>query len=130
MSRNHVAYNGDLFTAADYEKFAAEFPEEDEVMMGRGLVANPGLVREICDGKRMKKEELVKFHEMIYGEYGSLLSGDRNILFRMKELWGYMLPLFSDSSRYGKKIKKAEKLAVYEAAVKELFSNCPFKWEE
>ena len=58
----------------------------------------------------------------MYREYCEDLSGDRNILFRMKELWFYLAPLFTNNKKYAKKIKKAEKCAVYENAVRELFS--------
>lgn len=44
----------------------------------------------------------------------------------MKELWFYLAPMFADSKKYIKKIKKSEKCAVYECAVNELFANCPF----
>ena len=51
------------------------------------------------------------------------MSGDRNTLFKMKELWFYMGPLFANNKKYMKKIKKSEKCAVYESAVAELFAS-------
>ena len=59
---------------------------------------------------------------VMYNEYCEDLSGDRNILFRMKELWSYLAPMFTNNKKYAKKIKKAEKCVVYENAVRELFS--------
>lgn len=58
---------------------------------------------------------------MMYNEYCEDLSGDRNILFRMKELWSYLAPMFTNNKKYAKKIKKAEKCVIYENAVRELF---------
>lgn len=123
-SKNPVCYNGDIFTADDLHKFTAEFPEVRDIMLGRGLVANPGLARELITGQTIRKEELKLFHDAVYEEYSRLLSGDRNILFRMKELWAYMIPLFKDGDKIGKKIKKAEKQSVYETVVEELFESC------
>ena len=40
---------------------------------------------------------------------------------RMKELWSYLAPMFTNNKKYAKKIKKAEKCVVYENAVRELF---------
>ena len=41
----------------------------------------------------------------------------------MKELWTYLAPRFTNYKKYAKKIKKAEKCAVYEKVVEELFEN-------
>jgi len=38
-------------------------------------------------------------------------------------LWFYMIVLFADSAKYAKKIKKAERLADYDAVVASLFSE-------
>ena len=91
-------------------------------MTGRGTLKNPALAREICGGAPASKEEIRRFHDIMYQEYCEDLSGDRNILFRMKELWSYLAPMFTNNKKYAKKIKKAEKCAVYENAVRELFS--------
>ena len=90
-------------------------------MTGRGTLKNPALAREIRGGAPASKEEIRRFHDMMYNEYCEDLSGDRNILFRMKELWSYLAPMFTNNKKYAKKIKKAEKCVVYENAVRELF---------
>ena len=41
--------------------------------------------------------------------------------FKMKEMWFYLHPIFTDGKKYFKKIKKCEKCVVYESVVKELF---------
>ena len=51
------------------------------------------------------------------------MSGDKNILFKMKELWGYWGEAFQDSSKYLKKIRKAEYCLEDEAVVRSLFSE-------
>ena len=91
-------------------------------MTGRGTLRNPALAREIRGGAPASKEEIRRFHDIMYNEYCEDLSGDRNILFRMKELWSYLAPMFTNNKKYAKKIKKAEKCVVYESAVRELFS--------
>lgn len=120
LSKNPLCYNGDIFTNADFEKFAADFPQVDRVMLGRGLIANPALAEEIITGKGLDKERFSLFHDRILDSYRSVISGDRNLLFKMKELWVYMGCMFEDSARYTKKIKKAEHLADYERAVETL----------
>ena len=125
-SKNPLCYNGDIFSAEDFAKVQERFPSVDCFMMGRGVLALPSLAREIRGGKPADKEEIRKFHDIVYHTYCQEVSGDRNVLFKMKELWFYLAPMFADSKKYIKKIKKSEKCAVYECAVNELFANCPF----
>lgn len=122
-SRNPVCYNGDLFTLRDYLEFIQEFPEVGTIMLGRGLITNPGLIELIEEKKQPGKERVREFHDKIYAEYQEILFGDRNVLFKMKEIWIYMAVLFTDYEKYLKKIKKAEKLRDYEEAVNRLFGE-------
>lgn len=123
MSTNPVCYNGDIFCVEDYQRVCERFPELDAVMSGRGTLTNPALAREIRGGQALTKAELRKFHDLVYHTYRAEVSGDRNVLFKMKELWFYMGPLFANNKKYMKKIKKSEKCAVYESAVAELFAS-------
>ncbi|MEG2699806.1 MAG: tRNA-dihydrouridine synthase family protein [Hungatella sp.] len=123
LSKNPICYNGDIFTACDAKKFMEEFPGVDRVMCGRGLIANPGLVDTIREGKDLDKQCLKDFHDAVYHGYQEVLSGDRNVLFKMKELWFYLICVFSDADRYAKKIKKSEHFCDYEQAVERLFAE-------
>ena len=122
-SRNPVCYNGDIFSKQDYEKLISKFPDIDCIMTGRGILKDPSLARRLRGGKGADKAELRRFHDLLYAGYCEEMSGDRTILFKMKELWTYLAPLFADSKKYAKKIKKAEKCAVYEQLVDELFAE-------
>lgn len=122
-SKNPVCYNGDMFCLEDYKKISAEFPETDSFMFGRGLLMNPGLAREIRQGICLDKETLKKFHDYLYEEYCQVLFGDKTILFKMKELWVFLAPAFTNHEKYLKRIKKSEKLNVYETVVEELFAE-------
>jgi tRNA-dihydrouridine synthase len=122
-SRNPIHYNGDIFSIDDYRRFSEEFAElgVETVMLGRGLIANPGLAYEIRNHEKPEKVVWKEFHDNIYADYQQILSGDRNVLFKMKELWVYLIQSFSDPSKYEKKIRKAERLVDYEEAVSSLF---------
>lgn len=124
LSKNPVCYNGNIFTVKDYEVFHERFQEVDTIMLGRGLIANPALVEEILGYEGLTKEKLREFHNRIYMEYKQMYSGERNVLFKMKELWCYMLFLFCEAEKYGKKVKKASNLLDYEVAVSNLFREC------
>ena len=122
-SASPVCYNGDILRPADAERITGRFPELTRIMTGRGVLADPSLARQIRGGKRAEKEELRRFHDMLYAAYREEMSGDRTVLYKMKELWSYLAPLFADSKKSAKKIKKAEKCAAYEQAVEEIFGQ-------
>lgn len=123
MSRNPVCYNGDIFTKEGYESWKKEFPEVDTIMLGRGLIANPGLVNRIEKDEKLEKEKLKSFHDRLCQDYELLKIGDRNVLFKMKELWYYMIFLFPNHKKLEKKIKKAQNLNAYRAAAERLFAE-------
>lgn len=121
LSKNPICYNGDIFTIKDYNNLSADFPKVDVIMLGRGLIANPGLVNEITSNIKLDKNMLKAFHDKVFEDYKKVLYGDRNVLYKMKELWFYMIQMFSNNAKYAKKIKKAERLIDYEEAVSSLF---------
>ncbi len=126
-SKNPLCYNGDIFSVSKYREFTERFPETDTIMLGRGIIANPALVNEIEGESYLTKENLLSFHNMIYEEYQTISSGDRNVLFKTKELWYYMANLFEGSEKLMKKIKKSEKLKDYEKAIQVLFETCDLR---
>ncbi|MDK0888875.1 tRNA-dihydrouridine synthase family protein [Clostridium perfringens] len=121
LSKNPVCYNGDIFTLEDHNKLVEEFKEVDKIMLGRGVLANPALMNEILNNEFMDKNVLKEFHDEIFSKYREVFNEDRNAMFRMKELWGYMIYMFSNNKKYAKKIKKAQKVVDYNQAVTSLF---------
>lgn len=123
LSKHSICYNGDIFTTENYNDIVKEFPEIDKVMLGRGVLANPGLIGEIRENNFISKEILKEFHDEIFENYTILLNEDKNAMYRMKELWGYMSHIFTDNKKYYKKIKKAQKAKDYREAVSRLFEE-------
>lgn len=122
-SRNSLCYNGDIFQKEDYETITGRFPGIPAVMLGRGIIRNPGLLGEIQGKKETGRERLRAFHDRILTDYRALNFGDRNVLFKMKEIWCYMGDLFPGNGKELKKIKKAERMQDYERAVDILFAR-------
>lgn len=116
-----ISYNGDVFRVGDFTTLTAEFPDLDAVMCGRGLIANPALVRQLRGGAPLEKQELQAFLDCLLARNCELISGDRNIIFRMLDIWGNMDGMFTNGERYLKKIRKSRVLADYRAAVSALF---------
>jgi tRNA-dihydrouridine synthase len=120
-SKNPVCYNGDIFTAADCKRFSEGFPGVETIMLGRGLLMNPGLVHEILYDIMLEKDLLQSFHDQIYEGHKRILFGERNVLYKMKELWSFLILAFSDNTKHYKRIKKSQSLHDYDEAVSSLF---------
>lgn len=123
-STNPICYNGDICTVEDYQRFVSDYPEINKVMLGRGLLSNPALIAAITRDEKLNKELLRAYHDRIYEEYKAILFGDRNVLFKMKEIWFYLSKTFADSEKFAKKIRKSERCSDYDEAVARLFEGC------
>ncbi len=129
-----LCYNGDIFTAADAVRIRDEFPDLPAIMMGRGVIADPGLRGKIAaldthpDDPEVPDTDLSvlrSFHDEIYAGYQADCSGEKPVLFKMKELWSYMKHRFPGCEKQIKRLNKAEDFESYERAVDALFSACP-----
>ena len=119
-----VCYNGDVFTAEDAKNIWQAYPNLSAIMIGRGVIANPGLLGEIRGEARCDKKQLRQYHDEMLKGTAELLSGDRHILHRMKEIWFYLVTMFGDADKAVKKIRKSEHMNEYLAAVDALFDGC------
>ncbi len=128
-------------------------PVIDRVMIGRGLLRNPALATQLRTASltaadltaqsqaHSKNTEILRaFHDEILDGYREIMSGDLPVLFKMKDLWTYMIMNFTPSdpshspeepdpdrqsvAKYLKKIRKAERIPEYLIAVDTLFREC------
>ena len=119
-SKTPVVYNGDIFNKEKYQQVMKQM-DVSGVMLGRGVLANPALFGEIRGTEKLSKERLWEFHERLLADYTQEMSGERNVLFKMKELWFYLAWSFTNTEKYEKKIRKAQHLSDYRLVVKQLF---------
>ena len=126
-----LCYNGDIFTKENFETLVEHFPKLENEMLGRGLLSDPYLVARLKGAElppeNERRKQLRSFHDRLFSEYKEVLSGDRNLLFKMKEFWFYLLESFEDTEKPGKKLRKCEKLSEYQSIVEELFSGYGLK---
>lgn len=123
-STNPVCYNGDITTLVEYRKIKEKYQGLDSVMIGRGFLSNPFLAEEISKNLQSESKERIRcFHRDLYGTYRQEMSGEKNVLFKMKELWLYLHILFTNGEKYFGKIKKAQRLSEYDVLVGKLFSH-------
>lgn len=112
-SLHPVCYNGDIWTLEDYERLTERFPTLDRIMIGRGLVADPSLVRRIRGGDPMTIPEYREFSDRLLDGYIESMQNETNAMMRMKEAWLYMGRQFNVTERELKKIYKAKNKAEY-----------------
>lgn len=143
-SKCPVCYNGDIFSVEDYKQLTERFPKLEAVMLGRGLLRNPGLAQDILSrgsleeaADNLDKEvvdgvvhegkcndyyiRLHAFHDELYTGYQQILSGDRNVLFKMKEFWSYLICGFPDTEKQIKRLHKLKNCAEYESWLRMLW---------
>ena len=122
-SRIPVCYNGNINTAEQYRSILGRFGDDPHftgVMIGRGLIANPALVREIRGGDSLDAATLRAFHDDVLGGYLEELSGDTHVISKMKELWWYMGTMFLNAEKPLKRLRKSKTVREYKAAVCEV----------
>ena len=94
-----VCYNGDIFTAAAYGRVSEKYSDIRHWMIGRGLLSNPALCREIRGGDCASREELADYYHTMRDEYEVRLQGNKKVVFLMKEFWHYISWILSEEDR-------------------------------
>lgn len=116
-SKNPVCYNGNIDTVEDYERIKSMFPEVQYIMLGRGLIRNPALAREINGGDRITTEEIIAFSKRLAQNYQSTLKSETFTLNKLKEVWMYMIQNYPEEKKIFKAIRKANKLVEFMGAI-------------
>ena len=124
-SRNPLCYNGNLCSKAQIEAFQKEFPTVKSVMLGRGLIGDPGML--LPGGT--DAAALERFYSALLEEYTLSFGGSRNAMFRLKENWRYLLCRFEGSEKLGKRLRKTTDLQEYKAITAQIFATLPMKKE-
>lgn len=122
-SKNPVCYNGDLRTVAEAAALEARFPTVDAVMIGRGAVADPALIRKLKGGPAATKEELQAFMQTLYRQYQVYYGQVGTAAQRMREVWFYLIHLFEDAERLNKKLRRFRNPGEYEAIEAMIFQE-------
>ena len=115
-SRNPLCFNGDIATLADISRIQEKYPQVQAVMIGRGLVGNPGM---LAGGTKV--DVLEKFHNELLDAYTDAFGGGRNAMFRMKENWHFLITHFEDSEKLWKRLRKTTDLNEFRDIAAQIF---------
>lgn len=125
-----ICYNGDLHSRSQYDAFTKKFPRVEILMLGRGILKNPGLIDETHGAETISNKTLLSFHDDILDGYRNYISGDINVLYKMKEWWCYLGESFEQTKpaeKHIKKLMKSKSIAEYHALARQLISEYPFQ---
>ena len=121
-SKNPLCYNGDILTRSQAEALQQKYPQVQSMMIGRGLVADPGMLSGGTDVQALEAfmNELMAVYEVEFG-------GSRNAIFRLKENWGFLHDRFEGSEKLWKRLRKTTDAAEFKAITAEIFHTLPLK---
>ena len=127
-----LCYNGDITSVDTLQRITDVLPKTDAIMIGRGILQNPGLLNQIkeADSPFSTADSLVtlrEFHNAVLEGYIKIMSGDTNTLYKMKDLWTFLSQSFVSPEKYMKKIRKSKSIEEYKSAVNALFEECPLR---
>ena len=124
-SKIPLCYNGNLNSRAQCDDVANLYPGVEAVMVGRALIADPGMFTP--GGTTV--DALEAFHEELLATYTQVFGSERNAMFRMKENWRHLLCKFEGSEKLGKRLRKATTIPEYRAVTREIFHTLPLRQE-
>lgn len=121
-SHSPVCYNGNLFAKADMDNISAKFPNCSALMLGRGLIADPGMA-----SGGTNRETLAAFTEELLETYIDVFGSERNAMFRMKENWNMLLWKFENTEKPGKRLRKTTDVSEFRSITREILETLPMR---
>ena len=124
-SKAPVCYNGDLTSLRQVRTVASQFPQISAVMVGRGLIGDPGM---LTPGGT-DRQTLVQFMDALLEAYLVEFGGSRNAMFRLKEHWGLLIHKFEDADKLWKALRKTTDLGEYRTLSHQILHTLPMRNE-
>ena len=120
--RAPVCYNGDITSPAGFAALESRWPVLSGLMAGRGLIADPALLRRARGGAPASKEELRGYFAELYAGYTAAFGSPQAAISRMKAYWHEAIGLFEGTDRLVKQLKKLRDPWEYEVTVGQIFA--------
>ena len=115
-SHNPLVYNGDITDLSQISAISARFPKVKSVMIGRGLVADPGML----SPGGTDPQVLGAFMDALLEAYLIAFGGSRNAMFRLKENWNMVLSRLDHCEKLTKRLRKTTDLAEFRSITQEI----------
>lgn len=124
-SKAPLCYNGNLTTVRQIEAFQNEFPQVRSVMLGRGLIGDPGMLAP--GGTTVAALE--GFMEELLEEYALVFGSQRNAMFRLKENWSLLCRRFENSEKLTKRLRKTTDYHEFKSITAQILRTLPLAKE-
>ena len=120
-SLHPVCYNGDIRIPEDMDRLISLTGTVDRVMVGRGLLRDPSLVRRLQGNPAADSVQLRQYHDRLYDSYLEMLPDGRQAVSKMKGIWSFWqeAEAFKCCDKQLKKLKKSEEVSEDEVADEE-----------
>ena len=119
-SKNPLCYNGNLMTKEQSDAIGSKYPKVDSVMVGRALIADPGMF-----SGGTTHAALEGFLTELTAEYVEVFGSARNAMFRLKENWGFLHHRFEGCDRLWKQLRKTTDIHEFNAISAEILHTLP-----
>ena len=124
-----IALSGGVGTVKDAKRLITAGLSMSGMMLGRGLVANPALVQQLKEIGGPTVETIEAFHGELFDATAAKVGSPRNTMFRMKEVWSYLILLFDQREKYQKLLRKTTSITEYYAITSRIFRELPLRRE-
>lgn len=115
---NEKSVSGSNVGESDKDKICTKVTENDtakiNIMIGRGILKNPNLIRQL---RGLSDESQDEINKITYGmlckltrDYSETFSGSTPVLFKLKEVWSYLIASYPDDTKNFKKLMKSKSL--------------------
>lgn len=118
-----LCYNGNLCSKAEIDAFSREFPQVPAVMLGRGLVGDPGML----SAGGTTPDNLQAFLDELLEAYTATFGSSRNAMFRLKENWRHLFCLFEMDEKLQKRLRKTVDVKEYQAITHQILHQTPMR---
>ena len=126
LSKHKLIYNGDIENARSAMYILSRFPSIKGIMLGRGILTNPALAREIRGGAVLEEEEFKRYIISLEEAFSAEIQEERNLLQKLKECWSYFSKNYPYSNKGLKELRKARTMPEYRSAKYRIYSECAF----
>ncbi len=128
LYNGNLIYNGDINSVADYNIRREKFGDNiDSWMIGRGLIANPFLIKSIKNNFIPGNEDFESYYNLLFDNFSANSPDSRKLLNVMKGYWSFFKDSFGEKSEeVFKRIYTSDSVSVYLDRVRTITENFSF----
>ena len=124
-TRHPLVYNGDIIDIKSFTTLKTTFPNQNEWMLGRGVLMNPFLPSllhgAVFPDQHQKKERLYLFSCNLMHELANTRITENRLLAKLKEYWSYFSRWFLEKQSLWRQLRQSETIKDFNNIVENTF---------